>query len=50
MAEEKDKDDLIPGGDFNEDASTPEPADDAADDAPASGAPAKAGKFDRLTQ
>jgi len=31
MAEEKDKDDLIPGGDFNEDAPTPETPDDAAD-------------------
>ena len=49
MAEEKDKDELIPGGEFNEDSPTPETADDAADDAPAAGAPAKAGKFDRLT-
>ena len=50
MAENKDKDELIPGGEFNEDASTPETADDAADDTPVAEAPAKAGKFDRLTQ
>ena len=48
MAEENDK----TGRDeaLNEDASTPETADDATDETPAAEAPAKAGKFDRLTQ
>ncbi len=50
MAENKDKDELIPGEAFNEDASTPETADEAADETPVAEAPAKAGKFDRLTQ
>ena len=47
MAEEKD----IIGRDepLNEDASTPE-TDGAADESPAADAPARAGKFDRLTQ
>jgi len=48
MAEENDK----TGRDeaLNEDASTPETADDATDETPVAEAPAKAGKFDRLTQ
>ena len=45
MAEENDK----TGRDeaLNEDASTPETADDATDETPVAEAPAKAGKFDR---
>ena len=48
MAEEKD----IIGRDepLNEEAPTPQTAGDAADAAPAADAPARAGKFDRLTQ
>ena len=48
MAEEKD----IIGREepLNEDASTPETADEAADETPAAGPQGKAGKFDRLTQ
>ena len=48
MAEENDK----TGRDeaLNEDASTPETAVDAAEETPVAEAPAKAGKFDRLTQ
>ena len=48
MAEENDK----TGRDeaLNEDASTPETADEATDETPVAEAPAKAGKFDRLTQ
>ena len=46
MAEEKD----IIGREepLNEDASTPETADEAADETPAAGPQGKAGKFDRL--
>ncbi|WP_418193299.1 hypothetical protein, partial [Alistipes sp.] len=48
MAEENDK----TGRDeaLNEDTSTPETAVDAAEETPVAEAPAKAGKFDRLTQ
>jgi len=48
MAEEKDT--IGRDEPLNEEAPTPQTAGDAADAAPAADAPARAGKFDRLTQ
>ena len=59
MAEKKDKDEMISGEMFDEDISTPETPEDAVEEpvaepagarGEASGAPARAGKFDRLMQ
>ena len=59
MAEKKDKDEMISGEMFDEDVSTPETPEDAVEEpvaepagarGEASGAPARAGKFDRLMQ
>ncbi|HIW64629.1 MAG TPA: DNA gyrase/topoisomerase IV subunit A [Candidatus Alistipes intestinipullorum] len=59
MAEKKDKDEMISGEMFDEDVSAPETPEDAVEEpvaepagarGEASGAPARAGKFDRLMQ